>query len=83
MGTRTGNCWHGCPVGSALVPILVESGIKGGLPSQTPDDINNRFMQYYSDFYSTTVDYETADLVTYLDGVEFPTLSLESISQLE
>lgn len=55
----------------------------GGQLITSPEDINDRFSQFYQEVYSSRNRYSSADLQDYLDGIAFPTLAKEYRKNLE
>lgn len=47
-----------------------------------PDQMNAKFKQYYTHLYASRATYSLEDLTSFLDTIEFPTLTAEAVQTL-
>lgn len=50
---------------------------------RTPSEINDHFLLYYKQLYSTKVSYTTSDLYSYLDRINLPRIDDETHTDLD
>lgn len=64
-------------------PVVVSLQTASGVKITDPDQVAEEFRSFYSRLYTSTSHRTQAELIEFLQAIEFPTLSSSQIAQLE